>query len=119
MNNINITGNLGKDAELKYSTSGLAILKFSIGDRFDKENTNWWNCTMFGKRAEALAEMLNKGTKVSVNGKIKQDKKDEKIYHNVLVNDIELVGGKKESSGEAPVKVKDDLSGINLDDLPF
>ncbi len=120
MNSITFTGRLGKDSELKYSANGMAFLKFEVADKHDKENTNWWNCTMFGKRAEALAEMLNKGSQVSVIGKIKQEKKDEKTYYNVIVNDIELLGSKKDAPTVAPTKsTPSDISGINLDDLPF
>lgn len=110
MNKIVISGNLGKDAELKYSQAGMAVLKFSIADKQGKEQTNWWNCTMFGKRAESLAQMLNKGTKLIASGKVTIDKKDDKTYYNVIVDDIELLGGKPKA--EEP-------TGQSLDDLNF
>lgn len=78
LNTVAIGGNLGKDAELKSSQSGTAILRFGVAvneRRKDQQGnwsdyTNWVDCVMFGKRAQAVAQYLTKGTKVSVQGKL-------------------------------------------------
>lgn len=78
INAVMIAGNLGKDAELKSTQSGTAILRFSVAvneRRKDQSGnwsdyTNWVGCVMFGKRAQAVAQYLTKGTKVTVQGKL-------------------------------------------------
>ena len=78
INSVTLAGNLGKDAELKSSQSGKAILNFSVAvneRRKDQSGnwsdyTNWISCVMFGNRAQAVAQYLTKGTKVSVQGKL-------------------------------------------------
>lgn len=66
-------GNLGKIHGLKYSNDGKPRISFSVGEghskfnkqtnQFDKTGTTWRNVTVFGKRAEALAEILQEGAK--------------------------------------------------------
>ena len=66
-------GNLGKIHGLKYSNDGKPHISFSVGEghskfnkqtnQFDKTGTTWRNVTVFGKRAESLAEVLQEGAK--------------------------------------------------------
>lgn len=78
LNTVAVSGNLGKDAELKSSQSGTAILRFGVAvneRRKDQSGnwtdyTNWIGCVMFGKRAQSVAQYLTKGTKVTVQGKL-------------------------------------------------
>ena len=78
INSVTIAGNLGKDAELKSSQSGTAILRFGVAvneRRKDQSGnwsdyTNWIGCVMFGKRAQSVAQYLTKGTKVTIQGKL-------------------------------------------------
>lgn len=78
LNKITLSGNLGADAELRYTKSGNPVVSFSLavnertpnGDGTWGEYTNWPDCVMFGKRAEALAPWLRKGTKISLLGRI-------------------------------------------------
>ena len=66
LNKITLSGNLGADAELRYTKSGNPVVSFSLavnertpnGDGSWGEYTNWPDCVMFGKRAEALAPWL-------------------------------------------------------------
>ena len=69
------TGNLAKDAQLKHNQSGFAILEFTVAvNNRRKVNGEWeddpcfLDCTMFGNRAEKIANYLAKGTKVTVEG---------------------------------------------------
>lgn len=78
INSVTIAGNLGKDAELKSTQGGTAILRFSVAvneRRKDQSGnwtdyTNWIGCVMFGKRAQAVAQYLTRGTKVTIQGKL-------------------------------------------------
>jgi single-strand DNA-binding protein len=127
MNNITIAGGLGRDAELKYLNNGDPICNFSVADSQgrDKE-TIWWNCTLFGKRAEALSQYLTKGQSVTVVGTITErawaSKDGEKRKSmDVRVSEIALQGGRKdaepqEERRQAPKPAPVD---IDSDDLPF
>lgn len=79
INNVVISGNLTRDAELRELKNDGAVLNFSVAvnDRFyDRdaeeyaEYANYFDCVMFGARAKALADYLKKGTKVAVSGKL-------------------------------------------------
>ena len=73
-----ISGNLTRDAELRTTPSGTAILSFgvAVNDRRRNANGEWEDyanfidCTMFGRRAEALAQYLTKGVKVAIEGRL-------------------------------------------------
>lgn len=78
-NSITITGNLTDAPELKFSQSGQAVGKFTIADNenrkkpdgtWEQVGVTFWRCTLFGKQAEAAAE-LAKGTQVIATGRAK------------------------------------------------
>jgi single-strand DNA-binding protein len=100
MNSITITGNLGKDSEMKILPDGTQILSFSVADSQGRDKSSiWWNCTLFGKRAESLQAYLNKGQTVTVIGSVSErewaDKDGSKRKSmDIRVNDIALQGGK-------------------------
>ena len=137
MNSWNFTGNLGNDCEQRYTQSGDSVVSFSVGVKSgfgDKASTTWAKCAMFGKRGEAVAPYLKKGTLVGVVGEVNnreyQDKDGQKRYSlDVRVNDLTLLGGKSDRSESTPSQPKqeprnaqgaqggafDDMS----DDIPF
>lgn len=106
MNNINIAGQLGKDAEQRFLPNGDAVCSFSVADSQGKDKpTTWWNCSLFGKRAEALGQYLTKGQAVTVSGTVIQREYTDKDGNkrtsmDVRVNDIALQGGKREQQAE-------------------
>jgi single-strand DNA-binding protein len=133
MNSTNIIGRLTKESEIKYSTSGTAVLKNSlaVNRKFKKDETDFINILAFGKTAELMANHLNKGDQVGIEGHIQTgsyEKEGKKIYtFEVVVDNITFVGGKKENKQETPPPSKTDndpFAGkgqidINDDDLPF
>lgn len=107
MNNITIAGQLGRDAEVRYLPNGDAVANFSVADSQGKEKpTIWWNCQLFGKRAESLSQYLTKGQSVTVSGNITQRtyQKDgvDKTAMEIRVSDVALQGGRKDDSQPAP-----------------
>lgn len=106
MNNISLTGNLGKDAELRFLKDGSPVLSFSVGDSQGRDKpTIWWNASLFGKRAESLRQYLLKGQTVTVFGNITErswtDKDGvERKSMDVRVQDVALQGGKREAAPE-------------------
>ena len=96
-----IVGNLGRDAEMRYlPNNATPVVSFSVAvdQGFgDRKQTNWWNITMFGQRAENLVKYLVKGTKVALEGDLQLDKwekdgvKHEKV--KIIIDRVSLEGG--------------------------
>ena len=106
LNKVMLLGNLGADPELKVTPSGQAILKLRLATTesyLDKSNTRqerteWHSVTVWGKRGEALAKILAKGSSIFVEGGIRTssyEKDGEKRYRTEIVaNNIILAGGR-------------------------
>ena len=80
INRVMISGNLTRDAEIRSTQSGMAILGFgvAVNDRRKNQQTGEWedypnfvDCTMFGTRGEKLQPYLTKGMKVAIEGKLR------------------------------------------------
>lgn len=87
---ITINGNVGQPPEYN---SDKGYLKFSIAcnDRRDREKTTWYSCTMFGKRGQAMADIITKGMKgLTVIGSYDFNQVGDKCYHNVIVSELIL-----------------------------
>ena len=111
INTCTISGNLTRDPELRATASGTEVLGFSVAvnDRRRNPQTGEWedhpnyiDCTMFGSRASALANILHKGSGVTVQGKLRwsqwerDGQKRSKI--EVVVDEIAL----HDKKGAAP-----------------
>ena len=109
MNVLDAIGGIGKDAELRYTPGGDAICQFSFAltsGYGDKQMTTWLNCNLWGKRAETLAPMLLKGTRVGITGELTNrpytDKQgNEKHSLELRVSDVTLLSKKDDSTGSA------------------
>lgn len=80
INTCTVSGNLTRDPELRATKSGTEILTIplAVNDRRKNQQTGVWedyanfiDCTMFGSRAAALANILHKGSGVTVQGKLR------------------------------------------------
>ena len=136
-----IVGNLGKDAEVRYTPGGAAVATISVattetwndktsGQR--QEKTEWHRVVIWGKTAEAIGEYLTKGRQVYVEGRIQtrqwDDKDGNKRYTTESRSDrVVLLGGRgdgpdhggtsaKPSSGGGPAPGPPELTE---DDIPF
>jgi single-strand DNA-binding protein len=133
MNNLTVAGQLGRDAEVRFLPNGDPVANFSIADSQGKDkDAIWWNCQLFGKRAESLAQYLTKGQAVTITGSVSQRKYTdkngvEKISTDVRVNDVALQGGKREATqSQQPQQRQQAQQPSNSggfadmdDDLPF
>ena len=104
LNRLTISGRLGADSELRSTESGVAVLTFSVavgewmagkdGEQ-GHEVTNWVNCAIFGKRAEALQPHFTKGVKVAIIGHLHQSRWEQdgerRSSLEVRVDEIELM----------------------------
>ena len=128
-NQCNFIGNLGRDPETRTMQSGDKVANFSIGvsERWKDKNgdkqerTEWVNCSVFGKLADVVEKYLNKGSKVFVSGKMKTEKytdKDgvEKYATKIIVRDLQMLGGKKDSQERKPEEPADDFDD---QEIPF
>lgn len=71
INVICASGNIGKDAEQRWTPNQKCIASFSLPVRQgygEREKTSWVKCMLFGSKAEKLPQYLTKGTKVTVTG---------------------------------------------------
>lgn len=93
----------------------------------EKKITTWLNCSIFGKRGEAVAGYIKKGTLVGVSGEFtaRPYQKDgaERLSLEVRVNDVTLLGGKPANSqaGDQVPQTEKAPAGFNdfEDDIPF
>ena len=111
VNKVILLGNLGKDPEVKYTPSGMAIATFSLAtsssvkdkDGNWQDKTEWHNIKAFGRTAEIAGEYLKKGRTVYLEGRIHYDSWDDKetgqkkYMTQILVNELTLVGGQREA----------------------
>jgi single-strand DNA-binding protein len=135
MNKIMLIGNLGRDPEMSYTTSGKAVTRFSLavnrvtksqsGER--QEETEWFNIVFFDRLAETTNQYLKKGQKVYVEGRLQVRKYTDKT--GVERTGIDVVGtememltpksqGAPSSSSGSYLNGPDDGLG-DLDDHPF
>jgi len=132
MNKITATGRIAADAEVKYLPNGDPIAEFRLASDVgfgEKKTTNWFRCSIFGKRAEPLAPHLVKGTPVTVFGTLTlrewTNKEGAKqLSPEIRIDEIELQGGKSDNPQKAAPQRNsqgaqkttfDDMS----DDIPF
>lgn len=112
MNSITFDGRLAADSEMRYSPSGDAILNFRVASDIgygEKKTTNWFQCQIWGRRAEGLHQFLAKGQQVTVYGQLTlrewSDKDGAKrISPDVRVSEISLQGGKREGDYQQPAQ---------------
>ena len=95
MNNINLIGRLTANVELKYSKQGKAYCNFSLAVNYNKDETDFINCTTFDKIAENITKYTSKGKNLGISGTLRTGKyiKDNKeySYHYVSVGKITLI----------------------------
>lgn len=105
LNRVMLLGNLGADPELRMTSGGQAVLKLRLAttenymdkNRQRQERTEWHNVVIWGKRAEALAKILTKGTRIFVEGGLRtssyEDRDGNKRYRTEVVSSNILLQG--------------------------
>jgi single-strand DNA-binding protein len=140
VNKVILIGNLGRDPEIRYTTSGQAVANFTIattegrtnkeGDK--QEYTEWHRIVAWGRLAEICGEYLTKGKMVYVEGSIRtrswEDKEGKTRWTTEIVaKNMQMLspaGGKAEPSSGRDERVPDDFeldedSFGSDDDIPF
>lgn len=134
INKVILVGAVGKDPELRYSQSGSAVASISLatseswkdknGDK--QERTEWHKLQFFGKLAEIVGEYVKKGQQLYVEGSLRTDKYTdkqgvEKYSTGIIVNEMQMLGGRRDQEGEQKPKAKAEpaLDPFATDDMPF
>ena len=142
INRVILTGNLTRDPELKHSQSGVPILSFGLAVNERRKNSqtgewedyaNFFDCTMFGSRAESVSGYLSKGSKVGIDGKLRfnswerDGQKRSRVI--VIIQDLEFLSSqkdgseKKESAGvpgpASHPSPSSDISHVSISDIEF
>ena len=105
VNKVILVGNLGRDADLRYTPGGAAVSKFSLattevwndksGQR--QERTEWHNIDVWGRQAESLKEYLTKGKQVYVEGRLQSRKVGRCRECDGFFPDRDFKGGSREA----------------------
>ena len=136
LNKVMLLGNLGKDPDMKYTSNGTAVTKFSLATTESwkdasgnqVERTEWHNIVIWGKLAEISHQYLKKGSKAYFEGRITtrsyEDKDGNKKYITEVVATDMLMLDRKEASApqddsEAIQPPASSDAGKQDDDLPF
>lgn len=128
VNRVTISGNIGRDPELRSTASGTAVLSFSVcvNDRQKvngewKDKPNWVDCIIFGNRAESVSRYLSKGSHVTVDGRLSQNTWETKEGQRrskleVIVDNIDFSGSKR---ADAQAEPQAEPETPYDDDIPF
>jgi len=121
-----ISGNLTRDADLRTTAAGLPVLGWgmAVNDRRKNQQTGQWedypnfvDCTLFGTRAEYLAQHLKKGTKIAIEGKLrwssweKDGQKRSKI--EIIAEGVEFLSRTQNSPADGATEPE------TYEDIPF
>jgi single-strand DNA-binding protein len=124
MQTITITGNVGKDAEIRRAGND-NVCSFSVGVQQgwgDKKSTNWFRCNLWGKRGEALHPYLLKGTKVAVQGELTIGEYQGKPQFDIRANEVEPMskgGGGQSGNGSRGAPHQPPADDMDEDYVPF
>lgn len=96
LNQIVLTGNLGQDPEIFYTSEGNSIAKFSLAFKSGKQKTNWIKVACFGRLAELAEKHLHQGARVGVIGALDENKWEtdegvKKSTYQINANSLEFI----------------------------
>ncbi len=149
VNKVILVGNLGRDAELRYTPGGAAVATLNLAttevfkDREGqkKEDTQWHRVILWGKTAETLQDYLTKGKQIYVEGKLQTRKWKDKDGNDKYTTEVrgdrvvllsgggrgDGMGGGRSSSASGSSSSSDEFAhaepggSVELtdDDIPF
>jgi len=96
LNNCILTGNLGADPEIFYTSEGEAVASFNLAFRSSKKKTGWIKVTCFRKLAEIAEKYLHKGARIGIVGTLDQQKWENeegatRTSFQLIANSIEFI----------------------------
>lgn len=122
---LHLTGNIGKDAVTRTTQGGDNVTSFTVAvnqGSGDKKRTEWVECALWGKRGDALAQYLTKGTTISVCGMPRvrhyELNGEHRAQIQVSVAEISLHGGPK-STGDKQAGWDAPADDLDSSEIPF
>ena len=134
VNKVILIGNLGKDPEVRYLDSGVAVANFSLATTESYKNkegervsqTEWHNVVLWRGLAEVAEKWLKKGSSVYIEGKIRnrkwEDKEGNTRYTTEILGDnMTMLGKKDDNSSQSTASSSEESvpQEEKGDDLPF
>ncbi len=110
MNKIIVIGNLGRDPEMRYTPSGQAVTSFSVAssrryrtaDGEQREETEWFNVSAFGRLSEICNQYLTRGQQVYLEGRLRgrsyTDRDGQPRYSlDIMLSEMQMLGRRGEN----------------------
>jgi single-strand DNA-binding protein len=125
MKNLTIAGGITRDAVLRTTQGGDKVAGFSVAvsEGFgDNRRTLYFDCSIWGKRAETLAPMLTKGGKVCVSGDLSTREHEGKTYLTLRANEVTLMSARQDDGAGNARQTSPPAQRSALDDedsIPF
>jgi len=96
LNTCVLTGNLGADPEVFYSSEGNPVATFNLAFRSSKTKTGWLKITCFHRLADVASKYLHKGARIAVTGTLDQSKWETeegvtRSSYQLLANSLEFI----------------------------
>jgi len=122
VNHVILIGRLTRDAELKYTSGGMAVCKFAIavnkrrkqGDQWVDE-VNFFDIVLWGRSGESLNQYLVKGKQIAVEGELRQDRWEQDGQNRskieIMANNVQLLGGGQGGGGSPSSYGQEQSSG--------
>ncbi len=138
VNHVILIGRLTRDAELKYTSGGMAVCKFAIavnkrrknGDQWVEE-ANFFDIVLWGRSGESINQYLVKGKQIAVDGELRQNRWEQdgqsRSKVEIVANNVQLLGGSggagsgsysanegpsADSAGNGPYQKRPDAPGM-------
>lgn len=133
INRVVLSGNLTRDPEVRTTQGGTSVMNFGIAVNDRRRNsqtgewsdyTNFFECVMFGGRAQGISQYIQKGSHVTIDGKLRYSQWERdgqrRSKVEVLVDDVDFKPNKDRPSGySAPSTPVDASSSIYDEQIPF
>ncbi len=111
INHVVLVGRLTRDAELRYTSSGIAVCNFAVavnrrkktGDEWSEE-TSFFDVVLWGRQGETLNQYLVKGKQVAIDGELRQNRWEQdgqtRSRIEIIANNLQLLGGGQGQSSQ-------------------
>ena len=125
MKSITIAGRCTKDAELRQTQDGKQVAGFSVAvdDGYGQnKSTLFFDCSVWGARADKLSPMLVKGKHVCVTGDLGTREYNGSTYMTVRASEVTLLGGGQSQDRDPARQAPDNAGGSSRDiddEIPF
>lgn len=130
INKVILIGNIGRDLELKQTTTGTAVCALTLATTRrvkDKEpETEWHSCTAYGRTAEIASQYLAKGSSVYVEGRLHTRKWTDKNGNNrytteIIIENLQMLGSKNGGNNASQPQQQSQPQGgyVSESDCPF